>query len=236
MTEGKVAIVTGASRGIGAALQEAYLSHGYRVLAVSRHIEPSRSEDLVAAPVDLSRAGSAEEVVELALRSFGRIDSLVNNAGRFLSMSFEDYSSEELADIMALNLSATFRLTQHVVRTILGQGKGHVAFITTSLVDQPMRAVPSALAALTKGGLDALARSLAIEFADRGIRFNAVSPGIIDTPMHRPETHPFFRQLHPMGRMGRASEIADAVLYLERAEFVTGETLHVDGGAHAGHW
>ena len=160
----------------------------------------------------------------------------MNNAGVFLSKPFVDYSEADFAMLVGVNLAGFFHLSQRAVAAMLPQRSGHIVTITTSLVDQPMAAVPAALAALTKGGLDAVTRSLAIEYAGRGIRVNAVSPGIIQTPMHPVETHAFLATLHPMSRMGAVAEIVEAVLYLDTASFVTGETLHVDGGAHAGHW
>ena len=149
---------------------------------------------------------------------------------------FTEYTPEDYAAKISLNLAGFFYVSQHAIRQMLTQGGGHVVNVTTTLVGQPVKGVPSALASLTKGGLDAVTRSLAIEFADRGVRVNAVAPGIIETPMHRPEAHASLAGLHPVGRMGTVQEVVEAVLYLESAGFVTGETLHVDGGAHAGHW
>jgi len=160
----------------------------------------------------------------------------VNNAGIFVAKSLTDYTAEDFARVTSVNLAGMFYVSQQAVRQMLRQAGGHIVNVTTSLVRQPLKSVPSALASLTKGGLDAVTRALAIEYADRGIRVNAVAPGIIETPMHDPATHDFLAGLHPMGRMGTVQEVVDAVLYLDGAQFTTGETLHVDGGAHAGRW
>jgi NAD(P)-dependent dehydrogenase (short-subunit alcohol dehydrogenase family) len=154
----------------------------------------------------------------------------------FISKPFTDYTEADFASVLSLNLAGFFHVSQRAVRQMLLQGGGHIVNLTTTLVTQPVKSVPAALASLTKGGLDAVTRSLAIEYADKGIRVNAVAPGVIKTPMHSPETHSFLAGLHPLGRMGEVREIVEAVLYLESAAFVTGETLYVDGGAHAGHW
>jgi NAD(P)-dependent dehydrogenase (short-subunit alcohol dehydrogenase family) len=234
--ERKVALVTGASQGIGEGLVEAFLGRGYRVVANSRTIEPRESPELLTIAGDVADRETADRIVNGAIRHFGRIDMLVNNAGVFLSKAFVDYSLAEFETVLATNLKGFFHVSQCAARVMLRQGSGHIVTITATLADQPLTAVPAALAALTKGGLNAVTRSLAIEFAGRGIRVNAVSPGIIKTPMHRAETHDFLATLHPLGRMGTISEIVEAVLFLETAAFVTGEVLHVDGGQHAGHW
>ena len=168
-------------------------------------------------------------------RRFGRIDSLVNNAGIFVAKPFVDYTAEDYVSVVAINLGSFFHLTKLVAAEMLKQGSGHIVQITTSLVDHPNSSVPSVLASLTKGGLNAATKSLAIEYAKKGIRVNAVSPGVIKTPMHAPETHEFLAALHPVGRMGETRDIVDAVLFLEGAPFITGEILHVDGGQSAGH-
>ena len=235
-TERKVAVVTGASQGIGAGLVRGFLDRGYRVVANSRSIKADSSTDVFAVPGDIADPAVAERVIAEAVQKFGRVDTLANNAGMFIARPFTEYTPEDFAAKISLNLAGFFYVSQHAIRQMLTQGGGHVVNMTTTLVGQPAKGVPSALASLTKGGLDAVTRSLAIEYADRGIRVNAVAPGVIETPMHKPETHAFLAGLHPVGRMGTVQEVVDAVLYLESAKFVTGETLHVDGGAHAGHW
>jgi NAD(P)-dependent dehydrogenase (short-subunit alcohol dehydrogenase family) len=234
-TDQKVVIVTGASRGIGAGVVEGYRKLGHAVVATSRSIGPSDDPQVHAVPGDLTDPRTAARVVDAALERFGRIDTLVNNAGSFLAKPFTAYTDDDFAAIVGLNLAGFFGITRRAVATMLERGSGHVVTLTTSLVDHPMRAVPSVLASLTKGGLDAATRSLAIECAGSGVRVNAVSPGIIKTPMHPVEAHEAYAGLHPLGRMGEIDEIVHAVLYLESATFVTGETLHVDGGQSAGH-
>jgi NAD(P)-dependent dehydrogenase (short-subunit alcohol dehydrogenase family) len=234
--ERKVAVITGASQGIGAGLVQGFLARGYQVVANSRSITSDTSADVLAVAGDVTDPAVAERVIGDAVTKFGRIDTLVNNAGVFVSRPFTEYTEAEFTHVLSVNLAGFFHISQRVVRQMLTQGVGHVVNVTTTLVKQPVKGVPSALASLTKGGLDAVTRSLAIEYADRGIRVNAVAPGIIKTPMHAPETHAFLAGLHPLGRMGEVQEVVDAVLYLESAAFVTGETLYVDGGAHAGHW
>ena len=235
-TQPKVVIVTGASQGIGAGLVRGFRAYGHQVVANSRSIAPSRDLAVSTVAGDIADPATAEKVVAVALERFGRIDTLVNNAGIFVSKPFVDYTEADFASVMAVNLAGFFHVSQRAAREMLRQGAGHIVNLTTTLVDQPLAGVPAAMAALTKGGLAAVTRSLAIEFAGRGVRVNAVSPGIIKTPMHRPETHDFLASLHPMGRIGEVEEVVDAVLYLDGAAFVTGEVLHVDGGQHAGHW
>ena len=232
----KVVVVTGASQGIGAGLVKGFLDRGYQVVANSRSIKPDASQDVVTVTGDISDPLIADRVIGEAVGKFGRVDTLVNNAGVFIAKKFIDYSEADFVRMLSVNLAGFFHISQRAVRQMLTQGGGHIVNITTTLVNQPVKGVPSALASLTKGGLDAVTRSLAIEYADKGIRVNAVAPGVIKTPMHAPETYAFLAGLHPLGRMGEIPEIVDAVLYLESAGFVTGETLHVDGGAHAGHW
>lgn len=234
--ERKVAIVTGASQGIGAGVVEGYRNLGYAVVANSRNIAPSSDPELVTVAGDIGDRAVAEQVVGTAIARFGRVDSLVNNAGIFIGKPFPDYTLDDLQRVLNVNVAGFFHTTQLVIPEMLKQGGGHIVQITATLVDQPLAAIPCGLASLTKGGLDAVTRGLAIEYAERGIRVNAVAPGVIKTPMHTPETYGFLGGLHPMGRMGEIAEIVDAVLYLERAGFVTGQTLNVDGGQHAGHW
>jgi NAD(P)-dependent dehydrogenase (short-subunit alcohol dehydrogenase family) len=235
----KVAIITGASRGIGASLVKSFREIGYDVVANSRSIRkshPPHDSAVWLIDGDIANRGTAERIVSAAMERFGRIDTLVNNAGVFIPKPFVDYSEADFVTMTAVNLAGFFHITQITVPRMLEAGSGHIVNITTAVAEQPMASIPAALASLTKGGLNAVTRSLAIEYAGRGIRVNAVSPGSIKTPMHRPEAHEFLSGLQPMGRMGEPEEIADAVLYLERAAFVTGEILHVDGGAQAGCW
>ena len=233
--EQKVAIITGASQGIGEALVKGYRDRNFRVVATSRSIKPSSDPDILAVAGDIADPKTAERVVFKALERFGRIDTLVNNAGIFIAKPFTDYTDEDYANVLSINLSGFFHITQRAAKEMLKQGSGHIVQITTSLVDHASSSVPSVLASLTKGGLNAATKSLAIEYAGRGVRVNAVSPGVIKTPMHGPETHEFLAKLHPVARMGEVRDIVDAVLYLEGAGFVTGEILHVDGGQSAGH-
>ena len=231
----KVAVITGASQGIGAALVNAYLDRGYKVVATSRSIQPSTNPDVLTIAGDIGDPETGPRVIAAALERFGRIDTLVNNAGIFVASPFNGYSADQYANVVSTNLNGFFYITQAAVAAMEAAGRGHVVSITTSLVDHANSNVPSVLASLSKGGINSATKSLAIEYAKRGIRVNAVSPGIIKTPMHAPETHEFLSALHPVGHMGETSDIVDAVLFLENAPFVTGEILHVDGGQSAGH-
>lgn len=233
--ERKVAIITGASQGIGAGLVKAFRDRDYRVVATSRSIRQGGDPDIVAVPGDISDPATAEAVTREAMARFGRIDTLVNNAGIFIAKPFTDYTAADFEGKIATNLAGFFHVTQRVAAEMLKQGSGHIVSITTSLADQANSNVPSVLANLTKGGINSATKSLAIEYAARGIRVNAVSPGVIKTPMHAPQTHEFLAALHPVKRMGDIRDIVDAVLFLESAGFVTGEILHVDGGQSAGH-
>jgi NAD(P)-dependent dehydrogenase (short-subunit alcohol dehydrogenase family) len=206
------------------------------VLANSRSIKPDASLDILPVAGGIADPAVADRVIGSAVEKFGRVDTLVNNAGVFVAKPFTEYTEADYKHVLGVNLAGFFHVSQRAIRQMLKQGSGHVVNLTTTLVGQPVKGVPSALTSLTKGGLDAVTRSLAIEYADKGIRVNAVAPGVIKTPMHKPETHASLAGLHPIGRMGEIREIVEAVLYLESAAFVTGETLHVDGGAHAGHW
>ncbi|KOT88487.1 3-oxoacyl-ACP reductase [Streptomyces sp. NRRL F-5755] len=230
----KAAVITGASQGIGAALVAAYRKLGYGVVATSRTISASRAPDVIAVRGDIADPATAERVVAAGVQRFGRIDTLVNNAGLFLAKPFTDYTPEEFASVIGVNVTGFFHLTRSVVRHMLALGGGHIVTLTSSLVDNADSRVPSVLTSLTKGGLQSATKSLAIEYATRGIRVNAVSPGVINTPMHREEDHAALSGLLPVGRMGAPGDIVDAVLYLENATFVTGEILHVDGGQSAG--
>ncbi|MDH2380923.1 MULTISPECIES: SDR family oxidoreductase [Bradyrhizobium] len=233
--EQKVAIITGASQGLGEAIVKGYRDRNWRVVANSRSIKPSSDSDVLAVPGDIGDPEVAERIVKQALAHFGRVDTLVNNAGIFVAKPFTDHTDQDYAAVLATNLNGFFYITRRVAKEMVKQGSGHIVQITTSLVDHANSNVPSVLASLTKGGLAAATKSLAIEYAAKGIRVNAVAPGVIKTPMHAPETHDYLAKLHPVGRMGEMKDIADAVLFLEGAGFVTGEILHVDGGQSAGH-
>jgi len=233
--EQKVAVITGASQGIGAALVKAFRDRNYRVVATARSVKDWNDPDVLVVPGDIADPSTAERVISAGLARFGRIDTLINNAGIFIAKPFTDYTPDDYAAILGVNLNGFFHISQLAVAQMVKQGSGHVVNITTSLVDHPNSNVPSVLASLTKGGIQAATKSLAIEYAKRGVRANAVSPGIIKTPMHGPETHDALGKLHPVGHMGEIRDIVDAVLYLESARFVTGEILHVDGGQAAGH-
>jgi NAD(P)-dependent dehydrogenase (short-subunit alcohol dehydrogenase family) len=234
-TEQKVAVITGASRGIGAALVKAYRERRYRVVAAARSIKPSNDADILAVPGDIADRKTAERVISEGVARFGRIDTLVNNAGIFIAKPFTAYTEAEYGSMLGVNVSGFFHITQLAIAEMEKHGSGHVVQITTSLVDNANVRIPSVLASLTKGSLNAATKSLAIEYAKRGIRVNAVAPGIIKSPMHAVETHEALGALHPVGHMGEISYIVEAILYLESASFVTGEILHVDGGQSAGH-
>ncbi|QTO42807.1 SDR family NAD(P)-dependent oxidoreductase [Burkholderia latens] len=235
MSTSKVIIVTGASQGIGAETVSAFRAHGHRIVAVSRSIGPSDDPDLVTVAGDIGDPAVARRVVDTALQRFGRVDTLVNNAGIFIAKPFTQYTADDYAAVTRVNLDGFFHVTQQAIAAMQRTGGGHVVSITTSLVDHANSSVPSVLASLTKGGLNAATKSLAIEYAKAGIRVNAVSPGIIKSPMHALDTHATLASLHPVGRMGEMSDIVGAILYLDSAPFVTGEILHVDGGQSAGH-
>jgi NAD(P)-dependent dehydrogenase (short-subunit alcohol dehydrogenase family) len=231
----KVIVITGASQGLGAGMVRAFRDLDYRVVATSRSIKPSTDPDILTVAGDIGDPAIAERVIREAIARFGRIDTLVNNAGIFVAKPFTAYTHEDYAAVLSVNLNGFFYITQLAIAEMEKQGSGHVVSITTSLTDHAIDGVPSVLASLTKGGLNAATKSLAIEYAKRGIRVNAVSPGIIKTPMHGEETYEALGNLHPVGHMGEISDIAQAVVYLDSAGFVTGEILHVDGGQSAGH-
>jgi NAD(P)-dependent dehydrogenase (short-subunit alcohol dehydrogenase family) len=235
MSTQKVAVITGASQGIGAGLVVAYRKLGYAVVANSRSITPSGDPDVLAVAGDIADPAVGARVIEQALATFGRVDALINNAGVFVAKPFTDYTDADYDVVTGVNLRGFFEVSKRAIAAMLDGEGGHVVNVSTSLVDHANSAVPSALAALTKGGLNAVTKSLAIEYAARGIRVNAVSLGVIRTPMHPAETHDMLAGLHPIGRMGDISDVVDAIVYLEKAPFVTGEILHVDGGQSAGH-
>jgi NAD(P)-dependent dehydrogenase (short-subunit alcohol dehydrogenase family) len=231
----RVAIITGASQGIGAGLVSAYRKLGYSVVANSRTIAESDDPMVLTVPGDIAQPGVGQRVVDAAVERFGRIDTVVNNAGIFIAKPFTDYTDEDYDAVTGVNLRGFFEVSRAAVAAMLRTGGGHVVNISTSLVDHANSAVPSALASLTKGGLNAVTKALAIEYAGRGVRSNAVALGVIRTPMHDPASYDALAKLHPVGRLGEIDDVVDAVLFLENAPFVTGEILHVDGGQSAGH-
>ena len=231
----RVAIITGASHGIGAGLAAAFRHAGYAVVGTARSIPASDDSDLLTVEGDITDAETARRVVEEALDRFGRIDSLINNAGIFIGKPFTDYTLDDYAAITSVNLAGFFHITQRAIPQMVRQRSGHILNISTSLVDHPNSARPSALVSLTKGGLAAVTRSLAIEYASRGVRVNAVALGVIKTPEHEAASYEGMAGLHPLGRIGAVHDVAEGILYLERATFVTGEILHIDGGQAAGH-
>jgi NAD(P)-dependent dehydrogenase (short-subunit alcohol dehydrogenase family) len=236
----KTAIVTGASQGIGAGLVEAFLKRGYNVVANSRQITKANrvaiSTNLVLVDGDIGDPSTAAKIVDTAISKFGRIDVLINNAGVFISKPFTEYTTEDFNSLVSTTLAGFLYLSQLAVKQMLKQKSGNIINVTTTLVDQPIAGVGAAVQVMLKGGLNAVTRALAIEYAKEGIRVNTISAGVINTPMHKPETHHFLKGLQPVGRIGEVKEVVDAALFLTDATFTSGEVLHVDGGAHAGKW
>ena len=236
----QTAIVTGASQGIGAAIAQAFLNRGYNVVANSRSMTRSGftpSSNLALVDGDIADASTAERVAEAALSKFGSIDHLVNNAGIYAAKPFTEYSADDLHGFLSTNLDGFVFMTQIVVKQMLSQGVGgSVTTITAALADNPIAGAPSSIPMITKGGLNAITVSLANEYAKQHIRFNAVAPGIVNTPMHDENPKDFLKTLSPMGTIAETQDVADAVVYLAEARYVTGEVLHVDGGAHVGRW
>jgi len=231
----RVAVITGGSQGIGAGLVAGYRGQGWAVVASARTIKPSRDPDVLAVEGDIAKPATADRITEGALERFGRIDTLVNNAGVFVSKPFTDYTAEDYALVAGVNLTGFFWLTQRVITEMVRRYGGHVVNISATLAEVASSSVPSVLPALTKGALAAATRSLAVEYASRGIRVNAVSPGIIQTPGHPPESYDGpGGQLSPLGRAGQVSDVVDGILFLESSPYITGEILHVDGGQIAG--
>jgi NAD(P)-dependent dehydrogenase (short-subunit alcohol dehydrogenase family) len=231
----RVAVITGASQGIGAGLVSAYRGLGYAVVGTSRTIGPSDDPLIASVQGDIASPITADRVAGEALERFGRIDTLINNAGVFIGKRFTAYTDADYALVTRVNLDGFFHITRRAIAHMEERGAGHVISITTTLVEHADVRVPSALASLTKGGLAAITRSLATEYAATGIRVNAVSLGVIKTPMYGPQDYEGLGELHPMGRIGEISDVVAAIMYLESAPFVTGEFLHVDGGQSAGH-
>lgn len=235
MSTQKVAVITGASQGIGAGLVDAYRQIGYAVVANSRTIDLAEAEDLAVVSGDISDPATADRIIKTAVERFGRVDTVVNNAGVFIAKRFTEYTAQDFETMVGINVAGFFHLTQRAIPLMQAAGGGHVVNITTTLVESALSVFPSALASVTKGGIASATRALAIEYAADGIRFNAVSPGVIKTPLHPEETHETLAGLHPLGRIGEVDDVARGVLYLEQSPFVTGEFLHVDGGQIAGH-
>jgi NAD(P)-dependent dehydrogenase (short-subunit alcohol dehydrogenase family) len=235
---GNVAVVTGASSGIGLGITRALLEHGYRVVANSRTISKSQdltpSADLVLVDGDIGKKATAIEVAEAAVSHFDRIDLLVNNAGLYIPKPFLDYTPEDFATMIGTNIAGYFFVTQQVVAQMRKQKSGHIVSIATVLVDQPLAGAPISLPVITKSTLPAFSRALAMEYVADGIRVNTISPGVVDTPMHANDDQEFLKKLHPIPRLVQISEIVDALFYLESAPMVNGENLRIDGGAHAG--
>ncbi len=232
----KVAIITGGSQGIGASLVAAYRRQGWGVVATARTMKQTEDPEVLTVDGDITEPETTERIIGGALGRFGRIDTLINNAGVFVSKPFTDYTAEDYALVVGVNLTGFFWLTQRAIAEMLKGDGGHVVNITTTLTDYANSSVPSVLTSLTKGGLASATRSLAVEYASRGIRVNAVSPGIIQTPMHPPESYDALGdRLPPLGRVGQISDVVDGILFLEASPYITGEILHIDGGQIAGH-
>jgi NAD(P)-dependent dehydrogenase (short-subunit alcohol dehydrogenase family) len=236
--ERQTAIVTGASSGMGLAITQALVEHGYRVVANSRNISKSKdlkpSADLVLVDGDIGKKATAIKVAEAAVKNFGRIDLLVNNAGIYVPKPFTDYTPEDFEMMISTNIAGYFFITQQVVAQMRKQKSGHIIGISTTLVDQPLAGAPISLPIITKSTIPAFSRELAMEYVADGIRANTISPGIVNTPMHANDEHEYLKKLHPIPRLVEVSEIVDAVLYLQSAPMVNGENIRIDGGAHAG--
>jgi len=241
MNETKTVIVTGASQGIGACLVKTFLDRGYSVVANSRNITKSGafvpSNKLALVDGSIAESTTAAKIAETAIGEFKSIDALVNNAGIFFSKPFTDYTTEDFKALSSINLEGFIYITQLAIKQMLAQKTGgSIVSITTTMAEHPIAGVNSSVPMITKGGIEAITRSLAMEYAKDGIRVNAVAPGVVDTPMHKDDPKDFLKSLSPLGRMVDAQDIADAVLYLTEARQVTGELLRVDGGAHVGKW
>jgi NAD(P)-dependent dehydrogenase (short-subunit alcohol dehydrogenase family) len=236
----KTAIVTGASRGIGAGLVEAFLNRGYSVVANSRNITKANpfaaSPNLALVDGDIGDRSTAAKIVDAAISKFGGIDVLINNAGVFIPKPFTEYTTEDFDTLVSTTLAGFLYVSQLTIKQMLRQKSGSIVNISTTLVDQPIAGVGAAVQIMLKGALNAVTRALAIEYAKEGIRVNTIAPGVFNTPMHYPESLEFLQGLHPVGRVGEVKEVVDAALFLTDATFTSGEILHVDGGAHAGKW
>jgi NAD(P)-dependent dehydrogenase (short-subunit alcohol dehydrogenase family) len=238
MSDTRTAIITGASQGIGAGLVKAFLEVGYNVVATSRSVSRAFTArpDLVLVDGDIANPETAARAVEAAVTQFGSVDVLVTNAGVFFTKPFTDFTTADFNALVATNLLGFLYITQLAVKQMLKQKSGFVVSISAALADQPIAGINAAVPMITKGGLNAAIKSLAIEYAKHGIRFNAVAPGVVDTPLHETAPKDSLRALQPMGGFATVGDVVDAVLYLTQANQVTGEVLHVDGGSHAGRW
>ena len=237
----KTAIVTGGSQGIGAGLVKAFLDRGYNVVANSRNITKSgafdASDKLALIDGSIAEAATAASVTETAITKFGSIDALVNNAGIYFSKRFTDYTIDDLRSFVSVNIEGFFFITQLAIKQMLAQKTGaSIVNISATTANHPIAGINCAVPIITKGGLEAVTRSLAMEYAKQGIRVNAVAPGVVDTPMHKDQPKDPLRKLQPMGQISTVKDIVDAIVYLTEADQVTGEVLHVDGGAHVGKW
>ncbi|WP_433766342.1 SDR family NAD(P)-dependent oxidoreductase [Pseudomonas putida] len=229
----KVVIVTGASQGMGAEIVKAFRKLDYRVVATSRTIKPSDNPSILTVAGDIGDPATARRVIDEAVTRFGRVDTLVNNAGIYIGKPFTEHTLEDFNAVLNVNVAGFYHITQLAIAEMEKHGRGHVVTVTGS-VDNGISGAHTALAALTKGGLNYVTKALAIEYASKGIRINAVAPGVMKTPMHKEEYYELLGSLHPLGRMGEPSEVASAIVFLDSAEFITGEILHVDGGQSAG--
>jgi NAD(P)-dependent dehydrogenase (short-subunit alcohol dehydrogenase family) len=241
MQDRKTAIITGASQGIGAGIVNAFVERGYNVVATSRQVSASgafqASDRLALVDGDIGDPETARKVAETAISRFGTIDALVNNAGIFFTKPFIDYTMEDFRRLSSTNLEGFIHLTQRVVKQMLAQkAGGSIVSITTPLIDHPIAGLSASVAMMTKGGIDAISKNLAMEYARDGIRVNTVAPGVVDTPLHKDNPKDFLKTLSPMGSISDVQDIVDAVVYLTEARHVTGEVLNVDGGAHLGKW
>ena len=241
MSTSKTIVITGASQGIGAGLVNTFAGHGYNVVATSRSVSRSSeipaSDKVVRVDGDIADPATARKVVETALSRFGRIDALVNNAGIFFAKPFVDYTLDDYRKLAATNVEGFLHLTQLVVRQMVAQkSDGSIVSITTPLISHPIAGMPVSVAMITKGGIEAASKNIAMEYARDGIRVNTVAPGVVDTPLHKDNPKDFLKTLSPMNSISSAQEIVDAVVFLTEAPHITGEVLHVDGGAHLGKW
>ncbi len=234
----QVAIVTGASSGIGLGITQALLQQGYRVVANSRTISQCKdlkpSSNLTLVDGDIGKKQTAVAVADAAIKDFGRIDLLVNNAGIYIPKPFTEYTPEDFEKMIGTNVAGYFFITQQAVTQMRKQKSGHIVSISTVLTDQPLAGAPISLPVITKSTIPAFSRALAMEYVKDGIRVNTISVGVVDTPMHANDDHEFLKKLHPIQRLVQVPEIVDALFYLQSAPMVNGENIRIDGGAHAG--